>query len=135
MRSVRARMILSPHIAALLPPLPLAPQLLEGVFLYCTLWSVGAQIVQRPDAPERTRFDSLLKKLAGMGTVDSDAVAAHQLPSRSLYDYCFKATEGGWRAWSMAVGGRAGQAAGMCGAGACHLSGQAGRGSSAAADW
>jgi len=56
-------------------------------------------LVQRPEARERERFDAFLKQLAGLGTVDTDRVSASQLPSRSLYEYCFDVADGCWRSW------------------------------------
>jgi len=35
-----------------------------------------------------------MKQLAGLGTVDTDRVSASQLPSRSLYEYCFDVADG-----------------------------------------
>jgi dynein heavy chain len=63
------------------------------------VWSVGALLVQRPEAKERDRFDALMKQLAALGTVDADRVSCSQLPSRSLYEYCFDVDDGCWRSW------------------------------------
>lgn len=48
---------------------------------------------------DRDRFDAFVKHLANMGMVDAERVAASQLPSKSLYEYCFDTNEGVWRAW------------------------------------
>lgn len=45
---------------------------MEGLFLFCCVWSLGACLVQRPDAKERERFDALLRRTAAMGTIDSE---------------------------------------------------------------
>lgn len=78
--------------------------MLESLFLFCVVWSVGGTLVQRPEARERDRFDALLKQLAGLGTVDGERVSAAQLPSRSLYEYVFDVADGCWRSWRSTVG-------------------------------
>ncbi|KXZ49756.1 DHC2 protein [Gonium pectorale] len=75
------------------------PQILEAIFIFCTIWSLGAALVQRPDCPDRDRFDAFLKHIASMGLVDGERVAATQLPARSLYEYCFDTNEGVWKSW------------------------------------
>jgi dynein heavy chain, axonemal len=57
---------------------PCAPhaQVLEGLFIFCCMWSIGACLVQRPDAQERDRFDAFMRGIAAMGTVDSDRRAS-----------------------------------------------------------
>ncbi len=140
------------------------PQILEAVFIFCVLWSIGASIVQvrawgvlhththththiglmaashrlwplhaarghlyrvwlgekgltrcvcvcvcvrvssqRPDCPDRDRFDAFIKRLANMGSVDGERVSATQLPHKSLYEYCFDTMEGVWKAWKVHV--------------------------------
>lgn len=74
-------------------------QVLDALFLFCCVWSIGALLVQRPEAKERNRFDAFMKQLAAMGTIDADRVSASQLPSRSLYEYCFDVADGCWRSW------------------------------------
>ena len=74
-------------------------QVLDALFVFCCVWSVGALLVQRPEAKERDRFDALMKQLAALGTVDADRVSCSQLPSRSLYEYCFDVADGCWRSW------------------------------------
>ncbi len=54
---------------------------------------------QKPGSPDRDRFEGFLKRLANMGTVDGERVAATQLPAKSLYEFCFDTTEGVWKAW------------------------------------
>ncbi|GLI59150.1 hypothetical protein VaNZ11_000978 [Volvox africanus] len=75
------------------------PQILEAIFLFCTIWSLGAALVQRPECPDRDRFDAFVKHIASMGLVDGERVAATQLPARSLYEYCFDTNEGVWKSW------------------------------------
>lgn len=79
------------------------PQILEAVFIFCVVWSLGACIVQRPDAPDRDRFDAFVKRLANMSMVDGERVSATQLPAKSLFEYCFDTNEGVWKAWKTYV--------------------------------
>lgn len=79
-------------------------QVMEALFLFCCVWSIGALLLQTQDTRERDRFDALLKQLAGLGTIDADRVSAAQLPSRSLYDYVFDVADGCWRSWRSQVG-------------------------------
>lgn len=74
-------------------------QVRTALFIFCCVWSVGALIVQQPEAKDREKFDSLMKQLAAMGTVDADRVSAGQLPAQSLYEYCFDVADGCWRSW------------------------------------
>lgn len=70
----------------------------------CVLWSIGAALVQRPEAKERDRFDAIVKQIAAMGTIDSERVSASHLPAKSLYEYCFDVSDGCWRSWKNYVG-------------------------------
>lgn len=79
-------------------------QVRTALFVFCCVWSVGALVVQQPEAKDRDRFDALLKQLAAMGTVDLDRVCAGQLPAQSLYEYCFDVEDGCWRSWRSYVG-------------------------------
>lgn len=74
-------------------------QVRTSLFIFCCVWSIGALLVQQPEAKDRERFDALMKQLAAMGTIDSDRIAAGQLPTQSLYEYCFDVAEGCWRSW------------------------------------
>ncbi|KAF8069431.1 DHC1 [Scenedesmus sp. PABB004] len=87
------------NMAAQLCRLLDATIVLDALFLFCVVWSVGALLVQRPEARERERFDALLRSLAGLGTLDAERVSASQLPARSLYDYAFDVGDGCWRSW------------------------------------
>ena len=80
------------------------PQVLEALFLFCCVWSIGALLMQAPDARTRDEFDALLKQLAGLDVIDADIVSFPRLPSRSLYEYAFNASEGCWRSWQGQVG-------------------------------
>lgn len=42
-------------------------QVLEAVFIFCTVWSLGAAVVENSAVQDRTRFDRFLKNLAGLG--------------------------------------------------------------------
>ncbi|PNH08033.1 Dynein-1-alpha heavy chain, flagellar inner arm I1 complex [Tetrabaena socialis] len=75
------------------------PQILEALFIFCTVWSLGAALVQRAECPDRDRFDAFVKHIGSMGLVDGERVAATQLPARSLYEYCFDTGEGVWKSW------------------------------------
>jgi len=79
------------------------PQILEALFIFCCVWSIGAVIVQRPEYTDRDRFDAFIKHLASVGLVDGERVAATQLPAKSLYEYCFDTNEGVWKAWRVFV--------------------------------
>jgi dynein heavy chain len=51
---------------------PLNPQTLEGLFIFCCVWSVGACLLQRPDVHERDRFDAFLRRKVAMAEADAD---------------------------------------------------------------
>jgi dynein heavy chain len=74
-------------------------QVRSALFIFCCVWSIGALVVQQPEAKDRDRFDALIKQLAALGTVDSDRVPAGQLPAQSVYEYCFDVADGCWRSW------------------------------------
>ena len=79
------------------------PQVLESIFIFCITWSIGGLIRQDSVVQDRDRFNTFLKDLAGMGTVDSERVAPTQLPNRSLYEYCFDTSEMMWKSWKSYV--------------------------------
>ncbi|MEW5308429.1 MAG: hypothetical protein WDW38_000392 [Sanguina aurantia] len=79
------------------------PQVLEALFVFCVVWSIGAVMVQQPGAPDRDRFDALLKHIASMGLVDAERLSSTQLPAKSLYEYCFDTSDGLWKAWKTFV--------------------------------
>lgn len=54
------------------PPPPRAHQVLEGLFIFCCVWSIGACLVQHPEAKERDRFDAFIRSIAAMGTINTD---------------------------------------------------------------
>lgn len=74
--------------------------MLEAIFIFCTVWGIGATIVQMPEAPDRDRFDSFIKHRASMGTTDAEKIFAGQLPARSLYEYCFDTEDNSWKVCS-----------------------------------
>ncbi|GMH41526.1 hypothetical protein BSKO_09436 [Bryopsis sp. KO-2023] len=78
-------------------------QILEALFLYCIVWSVGALLIEKPGIEDRHRFDLFLKNLCGFGLVDGERVSASQLPSRSLFEYKFDPGEASWIAWQTFV--------------------------------
>ncbi len=78
-------------------------QVLEALFIFCVVWSIGAALVQHLDIKDRDRFDAFIKTNAGMGTVESERLPPSQLPARSLFEYCFDTGEGAWRSWKSYV--------------------------------
>ena len=59
--------------AAAAAPSPLDDaRVLEALFLFCCVWSVGACLVQRGEARGRARFDALLRRLAAMPEAGGD---------------------------------------------------------------
>jgi dynein heavy chain, axonemal len=79
-------------------------QTLEALFVHCVVWSCGAVIVQRPGNEDRDRFDSFLKGISGMSTLEGDVVSAAQLPSKSMYDFLFDVENKCWKNWKGFVG-------------------------------
>ncbi|KAK3269901.1 Dynein heavy chain cytoplasmic, partial [Cymbomonas tetramitiformis] len=79
------------------------PQVLEAVYVFCMVWSMGAAVVQNVAVQDRDRFDRFLKNLAGLGTMDAESVAASQLPAKSLYEYIFDVDDLRWRPWKSIV--------------------------------
>jgi len=88
-----------PEALSFFCPVAALLQVRGALFVYCCVWSIGALLVQQPEARERDRFDALMKQLAALGTIDSDRVPAGQLPAQSLYEYCFDVADGCWRSW------------------------------------
>lgn len=82
---------------------PSIRQVLEALFIFATVWSLGAAIVQRPGYADRDRFEHFLKDLSGMGTVDGERVSCSQLPAKSLYEYRFDLGDKTWTAWKSLV--------------------------------
>ena len=82
-------------------------QVMEGLFLFCCVWSLGACLVQRADAKERERFDAFLRGIAAMGTIDSEWCAAPEglgwsrMPARgATHPYANSlAGAGHWGGW------------------------------------
>lgn len=76
-------------------------QVLEAVYLQCCMWSIGAAVVQTPQAPDRDRLDAFLKQCAGWELANADAVPLGMLPQQSLYSFFVDEDAGEWkvRAW------------------------------------
>ncbi|DBA95316.1 TPA: Dynein heavy chain cytoplasmic [Trebouxia sp. C0006] len=79
------------------------PNVLEAIFVFCCVWSLGACIVQRPGCEDRDRFNDFLCHTSGMGTVDHEKVLVGNLPSKSLYEYCFHPDQQCWKSWNSQV--------------------------------
>ena len=81
-----------------------AAQVLEALYLQCCLWSVGAAVVQTPEAPDRDRLDAFLKQCAGLKLASGDAVPLGMLPQQSLYSFFVDEDAIAWkvRAWTSA---------------------------------
>jgi dynein heavy chain len=43
-------------------------KVLEALFIFCMMWSLGAMLVQRSDCKDRDRFDAFIKSIAALGT-------------------------------------------------------------------
>ncbi|CAG9462277.1 unnamed protein product [Pedinophyceae sp. YPF-701] len=84
-------------------PMDIDPEPLEALFIFCVVWSIGACVIQTGDFEDRKRFDSFVKDLAGLGANDGDRVAATQLPSKSIYEYCFDTESSTWVSWKSLV--------------------------------
>ena len=59
--------------------------MLDALYLQCCVWSVGAVVVQTPEAPHRDRLDAFLKQCARSELAGGDAVPLSMLPQQSLY--------------------------------------------------
>eukprot|EP00947_MAST-08B_sp_MAST-8B-sp1_P000067 g67.t1 len=67
---------------------PLERDDMEGVFLYCVLWSIGGALV----GADRGRFDMILRKVAELS-----------LPQSSMYENFFDLKTSSWEPWSKQV--------------------------------
>ena len=76
---------------------------MESLFIYCIVWSVGAALVQNSLQPDRERFDKFVKLLSGLATNESENVPATSLPAASLYEYWFNIDEHVWVPWKSLV--------------------------------
>ena len=77
-------------------------QVLEALYLQCCVWSVGATVVQTPEAPDRDRLDAFLKQCAGLELAGGDAVPLGALPQQSLYSFFVDEDAGAWKARTFA---------------------------------
>ena len=67
----------------------LAPRNVEGLYVYCVLWSAGAQITDT----SRPKFDALLRKISREKLPDND----------SLHNYFYSVKEQNWLPWESRV--------------------------------
>ena len=73
-------------------------QVLEALYMQCCVWSVGAAMVQTPEAQDRDRLDAFLKQCAGLELADGDAVPLGALPRQSLCSFFVDEDAGAWKA-------------------------------------
>ena len=78
-------------------------QVLESLFLTCLTWSFGVSMPRSTAADERSRFDSIVKKVAGLQSSDQPVVPCSQVPSQTLYDYFFDVKKKSWVSWKSLV--------------------------------
>eukprot|EP00898_Chlorokybus_atmophyticus_P006649 jgi/Chlat1/6986/Chrsp56S00523 len=76
---------------------------LEAIFIFCVIWSIGAALVQSSTIKDRDRFDLFVKKVSCLPTMDMESVASSQLPSKSLYEYCFDVESQRWKQWNSMI--------------------------------
>eukprot|EP00210_Caulerpa_lentillifera_P005286 g5050.t1 len=74
-------------------------QAIEAVFIWCLIWSIGACLIEKPAAKDRTSFDLFVKKISGLGLVDEVKIPVSRLPVGSLYDYSLDTVEWQWVTW------------------------------------
>eukprot|EP00958_Prasinococcus_capsulatus_P027403 scaffold5502_cov390-Prasinococcus_capsulatus_cf.AAC.6 len=79
-------------------------EVLEAVFIFCVMWSIGGAVLQNTAVEDRKRFEVFVKSIAGLELSSACAVPPSQLPSESLYDYCFDMEELQWKPWQAYVG-------------------------------
>ena len=76
---------------------------IEGVFVFCLVWSLGGSLV----AESRTRFDAILKTVSQLPIIQSSSVPCgpSQLPAGhpTLYDYFYDSTTLKWTPWQSLV--------------------------------
>lgn len=75
-------------------------QAIEALFIWCLIWSVGSCLIEKPTIKDRSEFDSLVKRISGLGLIDEVKVPVSKLPSRSLFDFNLDTTDWTWCAWS-----------------------------------
>ena len=78
-------------------------QCLESLFLTCVTWSMGASMPRSTTVDERSRFDGIVKKVAGMPLSDNAVVPCSQLPAQTMYDYFFDVKKKSWVSWKSLV--------------------------------
>uniref|UniRef100_A0A7S2K9S5 AAA+ ATPase domain-containing protein n=1 Tax=Leptocylindrus danicus TaxID=163516 RepID=A0A7S2K9S5_9STRA len=72
------------------PSCEVSPRDVEGLYVYCVLWSIGAQIT----ATSRPKFDSLLRKISHGILPDDDC----------LHNHFYSVEEQSWKSWESRVG-------------------------------
>ena len=87
--------MLTAILAPLDPPLEDA-NVLEAVFVFCIVWSVGAALVSQ----DRGKFDQFLKKTSGMNVMDGGC-GCGSLPGKSstLFEYVFDIESRQWKSF------------------------------------
>ncbi|OQR81950.1 dynein heavy chain, partial [Thraustotheca clavata] len=70
------------------PDIPLERMDLEGMFIFCTVWSLGAALVES----SRKRFDEFIK-----------TIAQSAMPTQSLYECLYNFDQHKWQTWSSKV--------------------------------
>ena len=78
-------------------------QFLEAIFIFAVVWSFGAIIVENVVVQDRTRFDKILKELAGISTGSGATVPINQLPSAPIYEYYLDLEQRRWVSWDSKV--------------------------------
>jgi dynein heavy chain len=75
----------------------LDPSQLESILIFCTVWSVGASLLES----ERSAFDKLLKDISGIPQSSSKAAGAGLLPASmpTLFDFYFNVEVMRWVPW------------------------------------
>ena len=100
-------MQLSMMLNALLPPSDnntfLGVEVTESIFITSLIWSVGAAMLE----DGRIKFDSLLKRLAGLTSNPAEGIAVGpgEIPTQlsTLYEYFFDSTRSMWVPWTAIV--------------------------------
>ena len=78
---------------------------LEAIFIFALTWSLGAAVTQEPGFNDRSRFDEVVKTIAGMVQQDGDKVSAGVLPQSPLYEYRYDIENRAWMPWKSYVTG------------------------------
>ena len=79
------------------------PAVLEAVFIFCLVWSMGASVIQKAGFNDRDRVDKFIKQIAGMPSKEGEGLAPNTLPKASLYEYRFDVEKKKWFTWRSSV--------------------------------